>query len=104
MTSRASRTIHHTVGKVLKSPDQRQAFLQIEATVKLLTSDDEISIVDVEKALFCLGIFMAFQREGPIGASRKTFEQLMRIASNLVNPQQQPAGVIMLFPDQLGRE
>mgnify|MGYP001317152240 CR=1 FL=1 len=99
MTNEAPRAIHHTVSKVLDSPDQRQAFLQIEATVKLLTSDDEISIADVEKALFCLGIFIAFQREGPIGASRKTYESLMRVASELVNPQQEPAEVITLRPD-----
>ena len=93
------RHMHHTVSKILQNDDQIRAFKELQGTIISL-HDEKIDVSDILFSLFSLGYFVAFQELRKSNASRKSYENVNRLFTDLMNPREPDDPVTLLFPDQ----
>ena len=89
--------IHYDAAALLNDEDERHAFLSLQATVRLLVSDEKLPVRTVFKAYYVLGIIGFHQVTGSLLWPRVLFERVMRSAHKLFYPDRQSAVVIELF-------
>ncbi len=90
--------LHHTISKLLQDPNSIHAFLTFQSTFQILTAEG-LGEDLVSESAFLLLCFVAFQKEGKVGASRYSFEKTLRKLHNLIRPTNSGAEVIPLHPD-----
>ena len=89
--------IHFDARPFLTSQEEQDAYLGLEATIRLLISDEKLPVKAVFKAHFVIGIVGFYQVTGSLLWPRVLFERVMRSAHHLFYPESKSAVVIELF-------
>ena len=82
---------------LLTGQEERNAYLALQATLRLLISDEKLPVKTVFKSYFVLGVLGYYQVTGSLLWPRVLFERVMRSAHHLFYPESKSAVVIELY-------